>query len=319
LRNGFLLQKYIGLNNRMKTVEKLLEQFLATAKSLHADINPIKILKSNTFQIGKSNVLVRTASELGKRYFFGLNYLTAEEIYNLENAYFAFICGDIEQAVMLPADVLIELLPQISHDRNGEYKINFTRDLELVLRGRGNHHSCDKYINNWKSMISSEAVNVALISPDESIHNVIQGRLIEIGNIRGYQTYCPDKSKTFNKRKLIDVASLKSCPELQYADHDSLRKIDVVWFREVSKGFYPEYAFEVEISTGVWSGFGRLASLKEYNTRLYIVTNEEKRFKQVSSSFPEYSSRYIHVIPDKVGLLYSAELSLIKMREEFNL
>ena len=61
------------------------------------------------------------------------------------------------------------------------------------------------------------------------------------------------------------------------------------------------------------------ASSKDYNTRLYIVTNEEKRFKQVSASFPEYSSKYFHVIPDKVGLLYSAEISLIKMRKEFNL
>ena len=303
----------------MKTTEKLLEQFLAKAKSLHADVNPIKIFRSNTFQIGKSNVLVRTASELGRRYFFGLNYINAEEIYNLDNAYFAFICGNIKQVVFLPAEVLIESLPKISHDRNGEYKINFTRDLELVLRGRGNHLSCDRYINNWEMLLTSKSTSSTIQSPDESIHNVIQGRIIEIGNIRGYQTYCPDKSKTFNKKKLLDIATLKECPELQYADHDSLRKIDVVWFREASKGFYPEYAFEVEISTGVWSGFGRLASLKEYNTRLYIVTNEEKRFNQVANSFPDYRSKYIHVIPEKVGLLYSAELSLIKMREEFNL
>jgi hypothetical protein len=287
----------------MKTTEKLLEQFLAKAKSLHADINPLKILKSNAYQIGQSNVLVRTASELGRRYFFGLNYINAEEIYNMENAYFAFICGNIKQVIFLPADVLVDLLPQISHDRNGEYKINFT----------------DKYINNWELLSSAKRSNFTLMNPDESIHNVIQGRLIEIGNIRGYHTYCPDKSKTFNKRKLADVATLKSCPELQYAEHDSLRKIDVLWFREANKGFYPEYAFEVEISTGVWSGYGRLASLKDYSTRLYIVTNEEKRFKQVSASFPEYSSKYIHVIPDKVGLLYSAEISLIKMRKEFNL
>jgi hypothetical protein len=303
----------------MKTTEKLLEQFLKKAKSLHAEISPIKILKSNTFQIGKSNILVRTASELGRRYFFGLNYINAEELYNLENAYFAFICGNIKQVVFLPAEVLVDLLPQISHDRNGEYKINFTRELELVLRGRGNHLNCDKYINNWELLSSAKRSNFTLMNPDESIHNVIQGRLLEIGNIRGYRTYCPDKSKTFNKRKLADVATLKSCPELQYAEHDSLRKIDVVWFREANKGLYPEYAFEVEISTGVWSGYGRLASLKDYNTRLYIVTNEEKRFKQVSASFPEYRSKYIHVIPEKVGLLYSAEIRLIKMREEFNL
>ncbi len=158
-----------------------------------------------------------------------------------------------------------------------------------------------------------------MLSPDESLHSVIQGRLIEIGNVRGFQTYSPDKSRKFNKKQLQEITTLKSCPELQWADYNTIRSIDVIWFREVSKGFYPEYAFEVELSTGVWSGFGRLASLKEYNTKFYVVTNENKRFDQVVSSFHEYRSRYINIVPEKIGLLYAAEKNLIRMREEFNL
>ncbi|MFN0159563.1 MAG: hypothetical protein ACKVRP_15985 [Bacteroidota bacterium] len=304
---------------RPSNSDKLLEGFLDRAKRISPDIELIKVLKSRTYRIGNANILIRTASEGNKTYFFGLNYINAEEIYNLENSFFAFICGSVDKVVFLPADILIKLLPDISHDRNGEYKINFNKDCNLALKGRGNTFDCSGYLNTWGGVLSAENRSQGGVSADESLHNVIQGRLIEIGNIRGYQTYSPDKSKKFNKKQLQEITSLKSCPELQWADHSSLRNIDVIWFREVNKGYYPEYAFEVELSTGVWSGFGRLASLREYNTRFYIVTNEEKRFAQVASSFHEYKSRYINIEPEKVGLLYSAEKNLIRMREEFNL
>ena len=74
-------------------VTKLLLQFLDKAKLFNAEVEPIKVLKTNTFKIDKAYILIRTASDLGKRYFFGLNYINAEEIYNLDNSFIAFICG----------------------------------------------------------------------------------------------------------------------------------------------------------------------------------------------------------------------------------
>ena len=115
------------------------------------------------------------------------------------------------------------------------------------------------------------------------------------------------------------MMTLDECPKLQFSDYELLRKIDVLWFRKANTGFYPAYAFEVEITTGVWSGFGRLATLRDYDTRPYIVTNEDKKFQQVVTQFPEIKSRFIHVIPDQVGLLYSAEKNLIALRQEFDL
>lgn len=303
----------------MRRHKKLLLEFLEVAKSHGFKVEPIKVLRTNTFSLNNSNVLVRTASDLGKRYFFGLNYINAEEIYNLDNSFVAFICGDINKTVFLPTDILVKHLPQISHDRNGEYKINITRDLELVLSGRGNRLDCSEYINNWNIISNPPSTKDNPQSAEESIHSVLQGRLIEIGNIRGYETFCPDKSKKFNRQKLQKITTLKECPKLQYSDYKSLRKIDVVWFREVSKGYYPDYAFEVEITTGVWSGFGRLASLQDYSTKMYIITNEDKRYQQVANSFPELRSRYIHIIPDNIGLLYSAEKNLIELRKNINL
>lgn len=304
---------------QLTNAKRLLLNFLEAAKSHNRDVELIKVLRANAFKIGKANVLVRVASDLGKRYFFGLNYINAEEIYNLSNSFIAFICGSTERIVFMPTEILIKLIPQISHDRNGEYKINFTRDMKLVLKGRGNQLDCSEFVSNWNVLRESPFVTSKSVKPAESIHTVIQGRLIEIGNIRGFDTYCPDKKKAFNKIELEKLTSVKTCPQLQFTERKSLRNIDVIWFRRTNKDFYPVYAFEVEISTGVWSGFGRLATLREYQTKLYIICYDDKRLNQVKKSFPDLSGRYIHLIPDQIGLLYSAEKNLIQMREDFNL
>lgn len=303
----------------MKPQKELIEKFLSKAETSGIKVDPVRVLRTNTYSVGSANVLVRTASDLGKRYFFGLNYINAEEVYNLDNSFIAFICGDIEKVILMPTDVLISKLPEISHDRNGEYKINFTRDLQMVLKGRNHRLDCSPYINNWDLLTTTASKAAIENQPEESIHNVIQGRLIDIGNIRGYSTYCPDRSRTFNKKKLGEMMTLDECPKLQFSDYELLRKIDVIWFRNANTGYYPIYAFEVEITTGVWSGFGRLATLRDYETRPYIVTNDDKKFRQVITQFPEVRERFIHVIPDQVGLLYSAEKNLITMRQEFNL
>ena len=187
------------------------------------------------------------------------------------------------------------------------------------MKGRGNRLDCSEYINSWDLLGKSLTGKSKPLKPEESIHNIIQGRLIEIGNIRGYSTYCPDKSRTFNKKKLGDMITLDRCPDLQFSDYGLLRKVDVLWFRKIQKGYYPEFAFEVEITTGIWSGFGRLASLREYDTKMYIITNEEKKFFQVAGNFPELRKRYHHILPEIIGLLYSAEKNLIQLREDIKL
>jgi hypothetical protein len=303
----------------MSNKSNLLLSFLEQAKHFDPHLQHVEVLRSNTYRINDANILIRCATDLGRRYFFGLNYINAEEIYNLDNSFIAFICGSLDKILFLPADVFMQYLPDISHDRNGEYKINIDRNLNLILRGRGNSIDCSIYLNNWDSVLKIKSPKAISNTPDESFHNVLQGRLIEIGNIRGYMTYCPNKAKNFNRKKLEEIIKIQQCPQLQFTDFQSLRNIDVLWFRALSNGFYPEYAFEVELSTGVWSGFGRLATLREYNTRLYIVSANDKKFSQVSGTFPEIKPRCVNIQPEKIGLLYSAEKNLITLREEFNL
>jgi len=299
----------------------LVDEFIEKAKLLRTNVDPIKILKARVYRIAEANVLIRAASVItNRRYFFGINYITIEEIANLDNPFIAFICGTIDNTLIIPAQLFFNNLSSISHDRNGEYKILLDEDLNLVLKGRGNIVDCTEFINAWDILLkpfdSSEPRNTA----EESLHSVLQGRLIEIGNIRGFQTYCPDSSKQFNRRKISEIISLNECPQLQFSDYNVLRKIDVLWFREKGRNFIPEYAFEVEISTGTWSGVGRLATLIDYsNVKLYVISNDLRRYSQVMHSFSEFENRYYHILTEYIGDLYAAELQLKELRYKIGL
>lgn len=299
----------------------LASHFLERAKELQANVEAVKVLRSRTFHIGEANVLIRASSDSNRRYFFGINYIVVEEIANLDNPFIAFICGSIDKVVIIPAKILFKHLPQISHDRNGEYKINIDRELNIVLSGRRNRLNCKEFINNWNMLFSppkieEEKRNTA----EESMHSILQGRILEIGNIRGYDTYCPNKSKIFNERKLEEISTLHTCPQLQFSDYNLLRQIDVLWFKGRGNNFVPEFAFEVELSTGVWPGVGRMATLIDYSgVKFYVVSNDAKKYNQVIRSFSEYKNRYNFIADDLVGELYAAEMNLKKLRMDIGL
>jgi len=308
------------MNNAKSNADSLANEFLQLAKEFQANVELIKVLKSRTYKIAGANVLVRAAT-LGKdgMYFYGLNYLTAEEMNNLDNPFVAFICGSVEQVVVIPAKVLFKFLPHISRDRNGEYKIKIDPDLNIVLSGRGNRLNCSEFTNAWELLLKPYKVSEPQNTVEESLHSVIQGRLLEIGNIRGFHTFCPDKAKKFNDVELGEISTLDKCPELQFSNYDLLRRIDVIWFREKGKNFIPENAFEVEMSTGTWSGVGRLSTLIDYGSvGLYIISDTPKKFEQVINTL-DFHKRYSHIKSESIGDLYSAEKNLKELRYSIGL
>ena len=223
--------------------------------------------------------------------------------------------------MIIPAKILFKYLPNISHDRNGEYKVNIDKELNIVLSGRNNRIDCNGFINNWNSLLSPTKIEEAAKNTvEQSLHSILQGRLLEIGNIRGYQTYCPNKSKLFNEMKLEEISTLQTCPKLQFSDYSLLRQIDVLWFKYRGNNFIPEFAFEVELSTGVWSGVGRMATLIDYaSVKFYVIANDPKKYNQVINSFAERKERYQFVADDSIGKLYSAEKNLIELRIDIGL
>lgn len=299
----------------------MVEKFLERARVTCKNIEPLRVLRARVFQIGEANVLVRAATILKtQKYFFGINYITLEEIANLENPFIAFICGSVDNTIIIPAQLFFSYLSELSHDRNGEYKITIDKDLNIVLKGRSNRLRCTEFINSWGLLVNPQAIAKPRITAEESIHSVLQGRLIEIGNIRGFKTYSPDKSKLFNNNKLSEISSVQSCPKLEFAEYDVLRKIDVIWFTEKRDNLIPEFAFEVELSTGTWSGVGRLATLMDYrHVKMYVISNDLKKYQHVMHSFADYNDRYIHITTDDLGELYSAELDLRNLRHDIGL
>jgi hypothetical protein len=189
------------------------------------------------------------------------------------------------------------------------------------LSGRGNQFDCKKYINNWKLLLSPPKIKQELKNTvEESLHSILQGRLIEIGNIRGFETYSPNKSKVFNNKPLEKIITLQNCPELQFSDYNLLRQIDVLWFRNKVDNFIPEKAFEVELTTGIWSGVGRMATLIDYsNVGLYVISNDKKKFKQVISTHQPQRERYKFVNNESLGDLYSAEINLKELKIDIGL
>ena len=98
-----------------------------------------------------------------------------------------------------------------------------------------------------------------------------------------------------------------------------MRQIDVLWFTTKRGNFIPEYAFEVELSTGVWSGVGRMGTLTDYaNVGLYVIANDAKKFEQVSRSL-DLPERYKFIANEKLGDLYAAELKLKDLRIDIGL
>ncbi len=137
------------MEKKLSNTEKLVKDFLRTVSNLNDEMKPTKVLKARVYQIGKANVLIRAASDTKRNYFYGINYITIEEMANLLNPYIAFICGSMDKVIVLPAQLLFDNLHKISHDRNGEYKLNIDKELNIVLRGRGNRLDCSNYVNNW--------------------------------------------------------------------------------------------------------------------------------------------------------------------------
>ena len=296
-------------------------------KACGSDVIPRKVLLADAYQIGKSHVLVRTSAKATPqgRFFFGFNYLTVEELANLRNTFLAFICGSVEQTVIVPASVLFPKLEEISRDRNGEYKLNIDSDLNIVLKGKKQRLNCQQFINQWGFFDNPppEASRKTTSSDvEEGMHSILQGRLVEIGNIRGLHTFCPDKKKNFNGKPLGKLANLERCPQLEYAPrYDVLRQIDVMWFRPSLAGdkYVPVCAFEVELSTGTWSGVGRMSTLVDYSdVRLYVVANSEKEYKKVSETLVR-KDRYRFLHGRSLGELYSAEKNLTELRRDVGL
>lgn len=108
-------------------------------------------------------------------------------------------------------------------------------------------------------------------------HSAVQGMIIEIGNMEGFDTYTPDKSKMFANKELGNIATMREFPLFTYDKIiQSVKFIDVAWFNE--RGF-PEKIFEVEDSTDFRGSLVKFAELQDFNTTFNLVAPIERKTK----------------------------------------
>lgn len=114
-------------------------------------------------------------------------------------------------------------------------------------------------------------------SDEKFTHAYYQGIIVEIGNIKKYQTYVPsqDKNKKFLEQNLSEMVTMSSIPQFTY--EKILRKaktVDVIWFneRQMPCGFY-----EVEHTTDIKNSLSKFYELQDFRATFSIVADEKRR------------------------------------------
>ena len=109
--------------------------------------------------------------------------------------------------------------------------------------------------------------------PQNQIHGYVEGMLIEIGNLKNYQTYTPDKNVVFNGEPLSDLMTYDEIPKFTYQDIlNVVRQIDVIWFKDR----FPYLTFDIEFSTQISMALVRANELRNFKASFYVVADESK-------------------------------------------
>lgn len=146
-------------------------------------------------------------------------------------------------------------------------------------------------------------------------HSSVQGMIIEIGNMEGFDTFTPDKNKVFANKELGNIATMREFPLFTYEKIiQSVKFIDVAWFNE--RGF-PEKIFEVEDSTDFRGSLVKFAELQDFNTSFNLVASAERKTKydrEVSkTAFANIISRCHFVNYSDIEEYYNASLNYHKV------
>jgi hypothetical protein len=105
----------------------------------------------------------------------------------------------------------------------------------------------------------------------EQTHYSIQGMLLELGNMEGFDTYSPNKNAIFDNKPLSQLMTLPDFPDFTYPNIvQAVRFIDVLWFND--RGF-PKCAFEVETTSQFRSSLVKFGELYDFYTSFYLITN----------------------------------------------
>ena len=109
-------------------------------------------------------------------------------------------------------------------------------------------------------------------------HSYYQGLLVQVGNLKKYNTYVPNQDK--NKRFLASesLGGLTSVKDIYPFCYPSIvrhaKTIDVIWFNERKM---PASIFEVEHSTDMKNSLIKFVELQDFRTDMIIVAEAKRK------------------------------------------
>jgi len=166
-------------------------------------------------------------------------------------------------------------------------------------------------LKDWQNKLPKDIMelieeNKEVTNVEKSSHSYYQGMLVEIGNMRGYNTYIPnqDKNKKYLGRTLKELSSIDEIYSFTYEEViKKIKSIDVFWFNE--RGF-PAYVFEVEHSTDFKNSLLKFVELQDFNVKGMYVVSYESRKREFESK-----KQYVAFSPikDKIKFLSYEKLA----------
>jgi len=154
-------------------------------------------------------------------------------------------------------------------------------------------------------------------------HSYYQGLLVEIGNLRGFQTFVPyqDKNRMYLSNPLFKYTTLERFHNFTY--EGIVRRavtIDVTWFNERN---LPDSFFEVEHTTDIQNSLLKFVELQDFYTNFSIVApdNRLKEFEAKLSytAFKAIKERIKFVDYERLSAYHSKIFELQEVQKAIRL
>jgi hypothetical protein len=154
-------------------------------------------------------------------------------------------------------------------------------------------------------------------------HTYYQGLIVEIGNLKSFDTYVPnqDKNKLFLEKPLKNVTNVDKIYMFSY---QSIVKrastIDVIWFNHRK---LPFAFFEIEYSTDFQNSLRKYVDLQDFNSKFILVSPIEKRrqFEDIVNSyiFKEIKNRVQFVDFNSISSLHTKTIEMSELQRRIEL
>ena len=153
----------------------------------------------------------------------------------------------------------------------------------------------------------------------ESDHTYYQGLLVELGNLRGQQTFVPkqDRGKAFLGKPLGSLTTVEDIYPFTYPEVvDRAARVDVLWFNQRK---FPTEFIEVENTTDMQGAFLKFVMFDAFNARFRVVApaprKSEFESKLAHPSFLSVAKRTIFTSYDLLADMHSKANETIALEQ----